>query len=221
MRQPKHATIVAYLALFVALSGSAYAATGNSLILGHANTADQPTSLANTQSGPALRLSTNQSTASPFTVSNGTKIAKLNADRLDGLDASAFQSKAVRISATTTSATTGAHRVAAAGLWTVSLTCKDFGPGNGGLATLTIHGPGTAQGVHTIAQDISAGNTFVAGPKDIGTGYATTADTGEQVAAMMFLQSGSTVMQVQYVLTATPNTSPETCAVLGDAVRVS
>lgn len=48
---PKHATVVAYVALSVALGGSAYAATAGTFILGHANKANQPTSLKNTGSG--------------------------------------------------------------------------------------------------------------------------------------------------------------------------
>ena len=47
----------------------------------------------NSGGGPALALTVNSGT-SPFTVSSATKVANLNADRLDGLDASAFPQQA-------------------------------------------------------------------------------------------------------------------------------
>ena len=39
--RPAHATVVAYVALFVAMSGTAVAATGGSFVLGRANTASK------------------------------------------------------------------------------------------------------------------------------------------------------------------------------------
>jgi hypothetical protein len=44
--RPNHGTVVAYLALFVALGGTTYAATGGNFILGQANTAGAPTQLS-------------------------------------------------------------------------------------------------------------------------------------------------------------------------------
>jgi len=93
MKRPSHATIVAYAALFFAMTGTAYAATGGSLILGNPNTASKTTSLANTGSGPALRLGTKSGATPPLAVSNGTKIANLNADMVDGVRASSLQPK--------------------------------------------------------------------------------------------------------------------------------
>jgi hypothetical protein len=93
LSRPRHATIVAYLALFFAMSGGAYAATGGTLILGHTNTADKPTTLKNAGSGSALRLATHSASTPPLAVSNGTKIVNLNADMLDGLHASSLQRK--------------------------------------------------------------------------------------------------------------------------------
>jgi hypothetical protein len=90
LRAPTHATVVSYLALFVALGGTAYAATGGNFILGHANKANQASSLTNTGAGPALTLATKKGSTPPLAVSNGTKITNLNADKLDGLSSSAF-----------------------------------------------------------------------------------------------------------------------------------
>jgi hypothetical protein len=103
--RPSHGTVVAYLALFVALGGTTYAATGGNFILGKPNTANSQTSLTASPSfaGKALQL-TNTNTGAgatalglsvasghaPFTVNTGTKVANLNADKLDGIDSSGF-----------------------------------------------------------------------------------------------------------------------------------
>lgn len=93
MKRPTHATIVAYIALFFAMTGTAYAATGGNLILGNSNTANKTTSLANTGSGAALRLVTKTGSTPPLTVSNDTKIANLNADMVDGVRVTSLQPK--------------------------------------------------------------------------------------------------------------------------------
>jgi hypothetical protein len=54
LHRPSHATVVAYLALFVAMSGTAAAATGNVFILGQDNRADHASVLAN-KSGTTSR----------------------------------------------------------------------------------------------------------------------------------------------------------------------
>src|SRR5258708_22745046 len=87
LSRPKHATIIAYLALFFAMSGGAYAATGGTLILGHTNTADKVTTLKNTGSGSALRLGTHSGSTPPPARSNGSKILNLHPAMLDTLHA--------------------------------------------------------------------------------------------------------------------------------------
>ena len=96
--------IVALIALLVALSGTAIAATGGSFILGQANTASSQSSLTANQSGTALQI-TNTSTDPaatalglkvaktnpPFTTNSKVKVANLNADSIDGLNASQLQ----------------------------------------------------------------------------------------------------------------------------------
>jgi len=102
--------VISLTALFVALGGTTYAATGGNFILGKPNSADQPTSLSSSAtSGPALQLSsTGGKPAASFTVASGnvapltvnskTKVAKLNADYLDGLDSNGFLRKNVPLS---------------------------------------------------------------------------------------------------------------------------
>jgi hypothetical protein len=67
-------------------SGTAVAATGGKLILGHSNYATKTTGVKNSK-GTALSLTSKAGTA-PLKVSNTTKVAKLNADTVDGLDSS-------------------------------------------------------------------------------------------------------------------------------------
>jgi hypothetical protein len=83
-----HATAVAYLALFMAMSGTAVAATGGTFILGQANTAENVSTLTNS-AGPALSLRS-PSGSPPLQVNRTVKVDRLNADLLDGIDSTAF-----------------------------------------------------------------------------------------------------------------------------------
>jgi hypothetical protein len=91
MPRPRHSTIAAYTALFLAMGGTAYAATGGSFILGHANKASEPTSLTNTGYGPALKLANGHGGSAPFTVNgNAHVVPGLNSSYLGGHPASYF-----------------------------------------------------------------------------------------------------------------------------------
>src|SRR6476659_978851 len=105
--RPSPALVISVIALFVALGGTTYAATGGNFILGKANTASAQTGLASTNAGRVLSI-TQKSTGTgatalglvvpagkpPMTVNSGTKVANLNADRLDGIDSTAFATTA-------------------------------------------------------------------------------------------------------------------------------
>ncbi len=91
IKAPSHGTVIAYLALFMAMSGTAAAATGGSFILGRGNAAGAPTTLKNNGFGPTLSLPAARTGQPPLAVSAGAgKVANLNVDRIDGLDSSAF-----------------------------------------------------------------------------------------------------------------------------------
>jgi hypothetical protein len=110
--RPNHATVVAYLALFIALGGTTYAATGGNFILGQSNSASSKTSLSAPISNKALQL-TNTSTGTgatalglnvasghpPFTVNSAAKVANLNAEKLDGKDSTELTTSAVNATA--------------------------------------------------------------------------------------------------------------------------
>lgn len=84
--------LVAAAVLVTCTDYAAFAATGKSLILGRVNKASKPTTVARTTSGPALQLLTTSSAAPPLAVNGRGKVANLNADSLDGYDASALRS---------------------------------------------------------------------------------------------------------------------------------
>jgi hypothetical protein len=103
LRAHIRSNIIGYVALFIALGGTTYAATGGNFILGNPNSASSTTSLSAPVAGKALQV-TNTSTGAgatglglnvasghpPFTVNSGTKVANLNADKLDGVDSTGF-----------------------------------------------------------------------------------------------------------------------------------
>lgn len=97
IRRPSPAMVVALIALAVATSGTAVAATGGTFILGKSNSAGHVSTLAN-RKGPALTV-TGGGSATPLTVNapagvpplavnSSARVANLNADELDGLSAS-------------------------------------------------------------------------------------------------------------------------------------
>jgi hypothetical protein len=105
-RLPSHLTyanVMATIAVFMGIGGTTYAATGGNFILGKSNSASSKTSLSAPISDKALQL-TNTNTGAgatalglnvasghaPFTVNSGTKVANLNADKLDGIDSTGF-----------------------------------------------------------------------------------------------------------------------------------
>ena len=90
LSRPSHGTVVAYTALVLAMSGTAYAANGGNFILGGSNTATQLSQLHNTGTGSALLLTTALTTTPPMVVNGTGKVVHLNADLLDGKDSTAF-----------------------------------------------------------------------------------------------------------------------------------
>jgi hypothetical protein len=76
------------LAVVLVSAGTATAAGGGILRLGHANSAHKSTTLRNTGKGPALKLSTTSAKTPNLSVSNKAMIRRLNADAVDGLEGS-------------------------------------------------------------------------------------------------------------------------------------
>ncbi len=77
------------IVLLAALDWAAAAATGRATVLGKWNQADHTTTIKNTAKGPALDLRAKKGPA--LKVNNSKRIAKLNADKLDGLSGSDYK----------------------------------------------------------------------------------------------------------------------------------
>lgn len=91
---PEGVTVLgAVTVLLLAGNTLAYAATGKALILGGSNQAGKQTSLTRTTTGAVLNLRTKSSANAPLTTNARGKVTNLNADRLDGLDASALRTQ--------------------------------------------------------------------------------------------------------------------------------
>jgi len=82
---------IAAAGIIVAGSGVGYATNGNAFLLGRSNTETSKATLTNTLGTP-LSLKAPAGSA-PLQVSNGVKVARLNADTVDGLDSSQLQRK--------------------------------------------------------------------------------------------------------------------------------
>jgi hypothetical protein len=95
MSTPRGRTVPVLLAALLLVGGlnvAAYAATGKPLLLGRPNAAGKPTTLENTGNGPALNLRSKPSAPS-LKVSSTKKVARLNADRVDGLSGSELRTR--------------------------------------------------------------------------------------------------------------------------------
>lgn len=85
---PAPATVIAIVALVIAASGTAYAATGGTFILGKPNYATSASSLSNS-AGTALSLSSKAATP-PLWVNRAVQVPNLNASLVDGYSAYSF-----------------------------------------------------------------------------------------------------------------------------------
>lgn len=118
--------VLAATALLIVGSAAAAQATGHSIIGGRHNDTSARTTIHRNTSGPVLSLVTHGS-AAPLVVSSDTKVARLNADKLDGLSASSLQTRVVRYTL----------------------------PANTGQRGLTVSFPGLAAGTYTANMSIA------------------------------------------------------------------
>jgi hypothetical protein len=88
MRRPSPATALSAAALVIALTGTGYAASGGTFLLGRANKATAVSSLSNSK-GTALSLSSKPGTP-PLKVGNNVLVPRLNAGELGGIPATGF-----------------------------------------------------------------------------------------------------------------------------------
>ena len=107
-RYPSPSLVISITALVVSLGGAGYSATGGNFILGNSNSASTPTLLQGPIATRTLQVNNGSTTAGatalslsvvaghpPMKVNSSTKVANLNADKLDGLDSAQFPRKLV------------------------------------------------------------------------------------------------------------------------------
>jgi hypothetical protein len=233
--------LVGYIALFVALGGTTYAATGGNFILGQANSAGATTSLSAPIAGKKALQLTNTSTGAgatalglnvasghtPFTVNSGTKVANLNADKLDGLDSTTFTSTRKLIY--NAALGTGLTNIATVGPYTLKGECFDD-EGSFVRVRLYANGPaGTADFAYVETQNDSSdqGTTSNGLLIPANTDYqivATFAFTGtntyRRIAGTAMLRTGSTLVQVDFDAVA-DSRSNGSCFIYGTATRAT
>jgi hypothetical protein len=229
-----YANVMVTILAFIVLGGMSYAATGGNFILGKSNSASSTTSLTAPVAGKGLQV-TNTSTGAgatalglnvasgkaPFTVNSGTKVANLNADKLDGIDSSGFLSSAsVKKLSFEAAIGSGEPVLATVGPYTIKGQCADL-MGTTALRLIENGPAGTSDYLYTEALNDStfthrsgqlslsgSGDNFiiseldVSGPTDV-----------KRAAGTAMLKTGSTVVQVDFNGVA----GPSSCHLYGTA----
>jgi hypothetical protein len=186
MRIRSLGTPVAVIAVGLAVvsaTGIASAATGGNFLLGKSNSANRPTVLTNTGTGPALTLHAHNNTTAPLSVgTNRTKIGNLNSDFLDGLTSSQFQR---RVSGTCAAGTSVTAITAGGGV-----TCAGA-PGGYGVLDYLSGGQSL-----TNYPGITAASTGVLGAGNYLVTGTAMMSAGDSSGSYCYLQNGSTAESV-------------------------
>lgn len=92
MRHLKTTFAVIGAATVLVLAGNTVvlAATGQALLLGKSNSANNVTAVSRTTSGSVMKLQSATSSSPPLTVNGTGKVTNLNADKVDGLDSTSL-----------------------------------------------------------------------------------------------------------------------------------
>ncbi|HET6817035.1 MAG TPA: hypothetical protein VFH66_07410 [Mycobacteriales bacterium] len=180
LRRPAHATVVAYVALVLAMGGTAVAATGGTFLLGKANGAGRTTSLVNSGKGAALRVAAHNLSTPPLSVGlNKTRIHNLNADFLDGLTSAQLQRRVSGTCANGSSITAvragGGVACGARIMWAVVNADGSLARGTSGVASSKV---GTGQYNVTFSGDVSQCAQITGGGLADNAGVAPVATTG-------------------------------------------
>jgi hypothetical protein len=180
----------------------AFAANGGPLVLGKSNTASKATKLKNTGNGAALFLKSD-SAVPPLKVSNSTKVTKLNADLVDGLEGNALKTKSFVYSLTPGTFNDDYVNYALPGLppgrYQVSffVTAIISGGSNPYFACYVMTGTGLALSSPAFTSTYETGGAFAVS----GSGYV---DTTSATYRMLCQKSNGTSLQIP----AAPNYPP-------------
>jgi hypothetical protein len=122
---------------------------------------------------------------------------------------------AIPILLSISAANAGPQPAGSAGPWSFTYTCAPGGP-----ATFIVHGPGEIGGTTSIAPPGVKGETFVTRMTSIGGGFSSVVGDERQMSLAFFLQSGSTLYQLNVLLSAESGLF-EICRADGDVIPVS
>jgi hypothetical protein len=234
-----YANVMATIAVFMAIGGTTYAATGGNFILGNPNSATSTTALSAPIAGKALQV-TNTSTGAgatglglnvasghpPFTVNSGTKVANLNADKLDGTDSTGFiRGRRLEF---TQNADPGSPvvTIATVGPYAIRAACYEWG--------LQVFAKGPAGKADTLysktrndATDLgtSSAGSFILANTDLAFLSMVGPPDGsyDRAGGTAMLRSGSVTVQVDFnaVVDNSSEISPHTCSVYGTATMAT
>lgn len=218
LRRPSHTVVVAYLALFVAATGTATAATGGSFLLGKTNAAGSTSVLKNTGFGPALQVKTRSALTAPISVSgNSTKVKDLNADEVDGYSASQLQRRLTSVDSCGPNGTINfvhSNGTVRCGLTTYFAVVKSDGTFVRGTPGAKASNPLTNQYVVGFGVDMT-GCAYVASVGDTGNGsapgFASTATRNPDTTAVFvetFNAAGAGTREPFHLVVVCPPAAP-------------
>ncbi len=222
------ATVSAAALLVVGLDYTTYAVTGDSLLLGRTNHAGGTTTITRHGQGVVLSLESSGQKVPSLRVSSSARVRRLNADLLDGKNASDLQTRAVSFKA--------GHRgdvVPGAGFWHVDVapgayqvSFKAFvvpdavAPGTSvdvicGVADLNTIGPNTTVYAADSATYSNGFPTLMSGAdtvrigKTADPGIVCTTSTNVDFTLFKAITASFTRVSARTVMTATPVPGPQ------------
>lgn len=237
-----YSNVISTLALFLVVGGgTTLAATGGNFILGKPNTAsskstlsapisDKALQVANTSTGTgatALGLSVASGHA-PFTTNSGTKVANLNADKLDGKDSSGFvsSSRVQRIHwrvETDQSVQQRSEEVLAYGPLHLKGTCKsaEILGGPEGYVKLKVHSDVDASANWFFVEGSTASENGLALGAASGDVDVDSKTSGRLIGTLIYDWAGGTISVSLHLFHIYPSPGESLCEIYGTALHAT
>jgi hypothetical protein len=221
-RRPSPALVLSALALFIALGGTGYATSR--LVVQHAPEAHATKSLSKAQINKLIASYVGkhksqlrgvpgpqgaQGSQGPVGPKGADGVAGTN-----GKDGTPGPGP-IRINSTIISSSSN-QPAGTVGPWTITFSCAAGGP-----ASMKITGPGDLSTTSWIASGNNPGTTYVGAFNPIGSGATYAVAVGAQLSQEIWLQNGSSLYQLNTIMTANNGGLFENCELQGDAIPVT